>query len=179
MWCGIFVGGRGTRMGGIAKGLLTIDGEALVVRLARHARDAGLEPVWVGLHDDAYRAALPGLREIADQPAGIGPLGGLAALLSCTPRAIAVACDMPFVSPSLLQRLCGDEPAALVLAAKSDGYWEPLCARYDASILPTLRRAIAGGTRSFQQLFAQLPVQELFLESRGELRDWDCPDDVR
>ena len=39
---GIFVGGKGRRMGGVAKGLLTAPGggETLVARLARIVRDA-------------------------------------------------------------------------------------------------------------------------------------------
>ena len=40
---GIFVGGKGRRMGGVAKGLLTAPGgaETLVARLARVVRETG------------------------------------------------------------------------------------------------------------------------------------------
>jgi molybdopterin-guanine dinucleotide biosynthesis protein A len=176
--CGIFVGGRATRMGGIAKGLLRVDGEPLVVRTVRVAREVGLEPVWVGLHDAGYRAAVPGLREIADAPRGIGPLGGLAGLLAHG-SAIALACDMPFVSAALLARLLHEQPHAKVLAPRFDERWEPLCARYDASISATLAAQINAGTRSFQRLFAALPVERFALDARDELIDWDTPDDVR
>ncbi|MET0286694.1 MAG: NTP transferase domain-containing protein [Polyangiales bacterium] len=177
MLAGLFVGGRATRMGGIHKGLLQIEGEAVVVRLARIAREVGLEPVWVGLRDDAYRTALPGLRELADAPAGIGPLGGLAGLLAHG-SAIALACDMPFVSSQLLLRLRDEQPDALALAPRFDGIWEPLCARYDARAGVALERAIAAGTRSLQPFLSALPAHELVLSSRDELRDWDTPDDV-
>ncbi|HEX5655779.1 MAG TPA: NTP transferase domain-containing protein [Polyangiales bacterium] len=177
MLAGLFIGGRATRMGSIHKGLLQIDGEPIVVRLARMAREAGLEPVWVGLRDDAYRRALPGLREIADAVPGIGPPGGLLGLLA-EGSAIALACDMPFVSAALLVRLRDEHPSERVLAPRFDGFWEPLCARYDASVRVDLARAIAAGTRSLQPFLSALPARELTLASRDELRDWDAPGDI-
>lgn len=177
MLAGLFVGGRAARMGGIAKGLLEVEGEPIVVRLCRVAREAGLEPVWVGLHDDAYRDALPELRALDDAPGGIGPLGGLAGLLT-EGSAIALACDMPFVSAALLRRLRDEQPDAAVLAPRFDGRWEPLCARYDARVRGPLVQAIAAGMRSFQPFLTGLPAQELVLPSRDELRDWDTPSDV-
>lgn len=183
MLCGIFVGGRARRMGGIAKGLLRApDGdETLVVRLARLAGELGLEPVLVG--DDArYRAALPALRVVRDQPAGIGPLGGLMGLLREGDAALALACDLPFVSRSLLERLAQRaSPAAVLAPREAEGLWQPLCARYDAAtVRPVLAQAIAHGTRSFQRLFAELAVEELPLSEieRRELHDWDTPEDV-
>jgi molybdopterin-guanine dinucleotide biosynthesis protein A len=181
---GIFVGGRASRMGGAPKGLLPAPetGEPLVVRLARLGQELGLEPVLVG-QADPYVAVLPGLRVVADEPAGIGPLGGLGALLAAAGpgRALAVACDMPFVSRDLLARLHA-EPCADALAPRSGSRWEPLCAAYDAPrVSPLLATAVAGGVRSFQALFARLEVRELALSAaeRAELIDWDTPEDVR
>src|SRR5690348_13005990 len=102
---GIFVGGRGSRMGGLAKGMLTTEsGETLVARWQRLFAALGMNAVLVGRHD-AYGAI--GVTAIADDPPGIGPLGGLVALLKIAGKghAIAVACDMPFVSLELLQKL--------------------------------------------------------------------------
>jgi molybdopterin-guanine dinucleotide biosynthesis protein A len=182
---GIFVGGSSTRMGGHPKGRLHAKdtGEPLVVRLARLAREAGLSPVWVG-RAQAYRELVPGLPELSDEPAGIGPLGGLCALLRAAGEApvIAVACDMPQVSLALLERLLSENTEAMVLAPRSEaGLWEPLCARYRAvDVLPICEAALAEGVRSFQQLFARLPVCELPLSSaeRGALIDWDRPEDM-
>lgn len=182
---GIFVGGGSTRMGGRPKGLLLSPDtqEPLVARLVRLGREAGLEPVAVG-RADAYRELVPELPELLDEPAEVGPLGGLCALLreAGDAHVIAVACDMPFVSSALLRRLRREQPAASVLAARSEaGFWEPLCARYHAkAVLPSCQSAIAEGVRSFQRLFARLPVCELSLTAaeRTELKDWDRPEDV-
>lgn len=187
MLCGIFVGGRASRMGGIAKGLLPapVTGEPLVVRLARMAAELGCEPVLVGASAEV-KAALPALRTIADQPAGIGPLGGLAGLLHAAEQSpvVALACDLPFVSRDLLALLVHAtlEAPTEVLAVRADnGLWEPLCARYDACALaPRVDRAIALGVRSFQKLFSELSVAELPVShaQRRELDDWDTPEDV-
>src|SRR5262245_17154452 len=115
---GLFVGGRGLRMGGVAKGLLTLpDGETVIGRLLRVCAQAlpGSTPVLVG--EAAAYAAL-GLRAIADAPSGVGPLGGLRALLADARQdghaaALVLACDMPHVSAELVQRLAHERPDAL------------------------------------------------------------------
>ncbi|HEX6245854.1 MAG TPA: molybdenum cofactor guanylyltransferase [Polyangiales bacterium] len=185
MIVGIFVGGRSSRMGGVPKGLLPApdSGEPLVVRSVRIIRQAGHTPVLVGAAD-AYHAALPDLSRVADEPAGVGPLGGLNALLRAAGRAsaIAIACDMPFVSSALLKRLAAYPSTAPVLAARNDaGKWEPLCARYDAErVRPVLERALERGGRSFQGLLARVAVEVLELGEgeRTALLDWDTPEDV-
>lgn len=177
MRAGLFVGGRASRMGGIHKGLLEVNGEPIVVRLVRVCRSVGLEPVWVGPRDDVYARAVPGLRELPDAIANIGPPGGLLSLLA-EGSAIALACDMPFVSAELLIRLRDEHPSAPALAPRFDGFWEPLCARYDARVRQDLERAIAAGTRSLQPFLSALPATELALTNRDELRDWDTPEDV-
>lgn len=187
MLCGIFVGGRASRMGGIAKGLLPAPetGEPLARRLARIAVELGCEPVLVGASSEV-QAALPALRTLDDQPVGIGPLGGLSGLLHAagTSHVIALAGDLPFVSRDLLALLVHAtlEAPTEVLAVRADnGLWEPLCARYDASALaPRVDRAIAQGVRSFQKLFSELSVAELPVSQaqRRELDDWDTPEDV-
>lgn len=181
---GVFVGGKSSRMGGRPKGLLpSPDGaQTLVERTAGLASVLGLRPVLVG-NATAYEGLLPGLTRIADAPSEIGPLGGLHGLLTHSMgRVLVVACDMPYLSHALLARLIAEQPEADVLAARgSGGIWEPLCARYDAErVAPQLGLAIAAGVRSFQALFSRLSVRELALSDseRGELRDWDAPEDL-
>jgi molybdopterin-guanine dinucleotide biosynthesis protein A len=185
MLMGIFVGGASSRMGGTPKGLLPArdTGEPLVVRLARLGNELGFEPVLVG-KADAYLSTEPTLRTIADEPPGVGPLGGLQGLLRAAQNrpVIAVACDMPAISKALLTKLARTSPSATVLAPKRDGRWEPLCARYSPfATLPLLGAALARGVRSFQQLFEAMDVEQLKLSHAEEaaLVDWDSPEDVR
>jgi molybdenum cofactor guanylyltransferase len=183
---GILVGGAGTRMGGQSKGLLSgPGGEVIAARLARLARDAGAEPLLVG---DARAYAALGLEAIADEPSGIGPLGGLTALLTEAARldaraAVALACDLPYLSARLLARLVAEAPDADALAPRQDGKWQPLFARYaPAPALAAARSALNDGERALFSVLRRLGPRavELSLDSdeAAELRDWDAPSDV-
>ncbi|HWA71364.1 MAG TPA: NTP transferase domain-containing protein [Polyangiaceae bacterium] len=184
---GIFVGGRGARMGYVPKGLLRgPHGTPLIERLLKECELAlpGAARVLVG--DSAAYAALA-LPTLPDAPPGIGPLGGLRALLQQAALAgeqavIALACDMPFVSARLLRRLALEQPAATAFAPREGAGWEPLCARYAVGAAGAVEAALEAGERSLQRVFARLGEQAAELElqphERGELRDWDEPDDL-
>jgi molybdopterin-guanine dinucleotide biosynthesis protein A len=178
---GIFIGGAGTRMGNRPKGLLTTDGGVTIVDRWRAvlARAGVGSVVLVGAHA-AY--AHLGVETIDDAPPGIGPLGGLLALLERARGrvAVAVACDMPSVSPQLIVRLLAAPPATVV-APRRDGRWEPLCARYDAGTMYPLAQSHARGRdHSLQRLLDRAGAAELPLSATeaGELADWDTPADV-
>ena len=183
---GVFVGGAGRRMGGRPKSeLLASDtGERLIDRLARILHNAEFDVIVVGSHPGAAPLSADTVR-VADEPSGIGPLGGLRALLRFADArpAIAIACDLPFVTADLVRRLAGDPHDAAVLAPREPeaGKWQPLFARYDpVRVVPVLERALADGVRSFQRLFSRLDVAEFALDDaeRALLRDWDTPADV-
>lgn len=149
---GVLIGGASSRMGGSPKGLILLPGgETILERTLRIAREAGLDVVLVG-NLDAYDAvaAEHGVTRVADAPDVQGPLAGLHALIENAGdrAAIALACDMPFVTVALLHRLVSESPAAPVLAPRSaDGQkWEPLCARYHSEhVRPALHAAIKAG----------------------------------
>lgn len=187
---GIFVGGRGTRMGGSDKWALPgPNGSTILQQQLALGASLQLPCVLVGTPPGpagptSTLAAATDAPRIADRPAGIGPLGGLSALLTYVqaPHALALACDMPFVDAAILQRLL-TAPAADVVAPRDpeSGKWSPLCARYDtAGCRAIVRRAIDDGVRSFQACFARLTVSELVLsaQERARLRDWDRPEDM-
>ncbi len=185
---GIFVGGKGSRMGGVAKGLLKApDGETTLIErttslVSRHLDDAQI--VLVGEHP-AY-AGQP-WRSLPDQPPGIGPLGGLIALLEEAARmdrdAVAIACDLPYLTGPLIQRIVSERPSAVALAPKVDGWWQPLFARYrPAAVLDTARQVETSGRRSLQAVLKDLgravEVFDLEPEQHSLLDDWDTPGDI-
>jgi molybdopterin-guanine dinucleotide biosynthesis protein A len=170
-------------MGGRAKGLIASpEGPPIVERWERLLRDLGHDVVLVGAHD-AY-AHLP-VERIADEPPGIGPLGGLVALLrrAAGSRVLALACDMPYVSRGLVERLAGEAADAPILAPRREARWEPLFARYDATLVLPLavsQTHPASGSRSLQRLLDLAGAVEMPLSpvEQRELDDWDSPGDV-
>ena len=180
---GVLAGGQGRRMGGRDKAWLPAPhgGEALIERLVRIIGELGLRAVVVG------GSAPPAVERFADDPPGIGPLGGLRALLAHAGAqpVIALACDLPYVDAALLGKLvqAQAESAAPVLAPRDpgSGKWQPLFARYmPARVLPACDVVLARGERSLQAVLREVAVEELAL-SAGEhalLADWDEPGDL-
>jgi molybdopterin-guanine dinucleotide biosynthesis protein A len=94
-------------------------------------------------------------------------------------QALAFACDMPFVSRALVDRLLLAPPAPVV-APRREGKWEALCARYDARrVLPHALQQIAGARHSLQGVLDEARAVELALDpdQQRELHDWDTPGD--
>jgi molybdopterin-guanine dinucleotide biosynthesis protein A len=164
----------------VAKGLVRgPDGGTLLERLLRVLGELGFPVVLVGSHP-AYDHL--GLETITDEPVGIGPLGGLVSLLrrAGDGHALALACDMPFVSRPLLARLLTAAPGAPVVSPRTGG-WEPLCAIYDAPrVLPLAAARAARGALSLQGLLDEAGAVELPLEpgDLAQLKDWDTPSDA-
>jgi len=177
---GILVGGRALRMGGMAKGLLTTSsGETLVARWRRLFDELG-SPCWLVGQHEAY--ADMDIECLSDDPPHIGPLGGLIALLSRAGdgRAIAVACDMPFVSLELLRKLASYPSGAPVVAPRRGRLWEPLFARYEAPrVIAAARERALSGEHALQGLLDDLGTDPLPLDASElyQLRDWDRPED--
>ena len=175
-------------MGGVPKGTLRApDGTpSLVERLVRLAREVGARDVVLVGQQPVY--APLSLPMLTDDPPGIGPLGGLLALLRHAERAacsrvLALACDLPYVSQPIVQRLIDHAPHASAVAPHDDGQWQTMCARYaTAEVLHRARRTLARGELSLQAVFAELgaAAQPLPLSTpeRALLRDWDSPEDI-
>ena len=185
---GIFVGGQSSRMGGVPKGTLRApDGSASIVeRLVGVARELGTGGVVLVGQRPVY--APLGLPMLEDQPPGVGPLGGLLALLqhaarASYPRVVALACDLPYVTPAIVQRLIEHAPHATAVAPYHGDQWQTMCARYATrEVSAYAERALARREHSLQTLFAALgAAAERLPLGDGEqalLRDWDSPEDI-
>lgn len=177
-------------MRGFPKGLLPApkksggDERTLVEALVREFRAAAPsgEVVLLG-HHPAYAGF--GLPELSDAPAGVGPIGGLRALLLEAERrgsrALLCGCDLPFVERALFRRFLTEQPDAAALAAKRDGHFEPFPSRFEpAGVLGALDQQLAAGRHSLVALLEAFGACELPL-GPGEgrvLRDWDEPSDI-
>jgi molybdopterin-guanine dinucleotide biosynthesis protein A len=100
-------------------------------------------------------------RLIPDERPGVGSLMGIYSGLKVAryPRALAVACDMPFLNLPLLRYM-------LPLAAGHDvvipriGQWlEPLHAVYSRACLPAMARLLEQGRRQIIAFFDQVRVR--------------------
>src|ERR1700693_5380089 len=98
----ILAGGESSRMG-VDKGLLEVAGVPMIVRAARLAESVVGAPAVVVGTPEKYRGL--GLRAIADDWPGCGPLGGIATALRASEADwnLIVACDLPYLTREWLE----------------------------------------------------------------------------
>ena len=181
---GILAGGRGQRLGGVVKGSLRTPSGATILQgltdVVNRVRP-GAPIVLVG----SSSLDAPGLPRLADDPPGRGPLGGLVALLrsaaEAEAEAVALASDLPQVSPELLERLLTEAPEAPLYAPKLDGIWQPLFARYSPSkVRPAVDAALVLPRAGLLSVFDRVDAREMLVDPAEEraLIDWDEPADL-
>lgn len=144
----ILAGGEARRMGGTPKGLLPVGGIRILDRLVAAFQEAlGRLPLLVANAPDAG-SWHPGLRVAADRIAGGGTLAGLhTAVLEAPAPVVAIAWDMPFVTPGLIAALAEGLGSADVVIPASGGRRgvEPLCAGYGPATGPAMAAALERG----------------------------------
>lgn len=141
----ILAGGRATRFGGCDKSRLRLGGHSIlehqIVELGKLTDDVMLV---VGARD-AATVAPPPLRVVADRVPDCGPLGGLDAALAAARHdaLVVVACDMPFVTASLLERLLALTAEADAVVPRTERGYHPLCAAYTRACQPAIAAHLA------------------------------------
>lgn len=136
----MIAGGRGSRIGG-DKATVDLGGLPLVSHCLAAVEAAGLEPLVVAKPDTGLPPLTCALIREEIEPRH--PLCGVLAALDFSEErpVVIVGCDMPFVPAGLLAWLAA-QPEPLVTPAL-DGRILPFPARYQGSLRPSLRRALA------------------------------------
>jgi molybdopterin-guanine dinucleotide biosynthesis protein A len=159
----ILCGGQSRRMGE-DKGLKLFLGRPLIERVVARVRRLSSAITLITNRPNDY--AFLGLHMFGDETPGLGPLGGmLTALTHCQSSRLAlIACDMPFVNPSLLAhaaKLLEDDLFDAAVPLTPNGY-EPLHAVYRTSAcLPAVQAAIDARELSLHKLLASLNMRAI------------------
>lgn len=142
----ILVGGRARRMGGAAKGLIEVDGEPNVLRLARAL--GWLGPVTlIGDPTGPYGAL--GLPIVADAVPDGGATVGLATALASGPPGWVFVCalDLPRLDAETARWLAdARQPGDRAVLARAGGHVQPLAGLWHTDVRATMRpdRALKG-----------------------------------
>ncbi|TFF42630.1 molybdenum cofactor guanylyltransferase MobA [Pseudomonas sp. RIT623] len=164
--CSILVlaGGRGQRMGGRDKGLLTWHGEPLVAHVQRAVRALSDDLVISCNRNQAAYAAYAD-QLVGDADADFpGPLAGVISGLKVARHqwVVLLACDAPRIDKALIEDLLtlsvAHDSAAMV---RQGGYWQPMFSVLPRRLLPLLEQAWQAGERSLQKALLQDSVQGL------------------
>jgi len=163
---GILAGGKSSRMGQ-NKALLPYGGHSFLEQLIQVC--SVFPEVLLSVDRTAPYAHL-GVPMVVDQLAGFGPLEGIYQLLrACqSPYLLAVATDMPQLSPAFLLALAGSlEGQEDCLVLLRDGRPEPLCSIYGKGALPVLERMRQEGCHRPRMLFEQVNTRWVELGDLG------------
>lgn len=179
----VFAGGDSRRMGR-DKLALELGGQSLLTRALELMRELFPQTL-VSVQRPRDGVDAP---QICDEIPDAGPLAGLCAGLSAarTPWVFAVAADMPWLMPAVIERLAAFRANHQAVVPVIDGQLCPLTAFYAADALPALRVALARPGKP--GIVAALPeLDACFVDERqlGEIdglprhfADIDTPEDA-
>jgi len=168
----ILAGGKGSRMGGVDKGLQTFRGKRLVDHVyERLAPQVGGIIINANQNHDEYKSF--GVRVVSDAIGGFaGPLAGLHAGLSVSKRPflVSVPCDSPFLAADLVARLYAriDETGAELVVAKTGEQPHPVFSLMRRGVLDHLADFLKGGGRKIDAWYATLNVAEVAFDDEAE-----------
>jgi molybdenum cofactor guanylyltransferase len=176
----VLAGGRGSRMGGLDKGLQLYGG----IPLAQHGLrrlQAQVGPALVNANRNLAQYQAFGVPVVSDTvPDFAGPLAGfITALENCqTPYLMTVPCDTPQFPTDLVARLAAalaqhdaDIAMASAVELQADGspawYRQPVFCLLKCSLLPGLRSFVADGGRKIGAWTAQQHTVQVEFDEPG------------
>jgi molybdopterin-guanine dinucleotide biosynthesis protein A len=168
----ILAGGRGSRMGGVDKGLQPFRGKRLVDHVfERLAPQVGGVIINANQNQEEYKSF--GVRVVSDAIGGFaGPLAGLHAGLSVSKRPFlaSVPCDSPFLPTDLVERLHArlDQIGAELAVAKTGEQPHPVFSLMRRSVFDHLGDFLKNGGRKIDAWYATLNVVEVAFDDEAE-----------
>lgn len=180
----LLAGGRSSRMG-LDKALLTVGGTPLVQLLSERLAEVTREVLLSANDPSAYDFLH--LTIVADVFPGCGPLAGLHAAMLHSRRSwiLALACDLPRISSTLLKSLIRHTQGVdAVVPVTSGGLLQPVCAAYSRAFIPAIERNLRAGENRMIRLLEEphmrikrlTPTEGSF--SDADLLDIDDPRDL-
>ncbi|HEV7833199.1 MAG TPA: molybdenum cofactor guanylyltransferase MobA [Caballeronia sp.] len=170
----VLAGGRGSRMGGVDKGLQPLDLEPLALHALRALKpQCGAMLISANRSLEIYaQLGMPFQAKVVVDtfPDFPGPLAGISAALHAahTEFVLFVPCDAPFVDPHLAERLFDSlsaGPADIAMAAVADATGErhvhPVFAMLRTSLVEDLDAFILDGERKVRAWYARHKAVEV------------------
>ena len=178
----VLAGGKGSRMGGVDKGLQPLRGKPMVEWvLARFAPQVA--EIVINANQNVPTYEKYGHRVVSDQIGGFaGPLAGLHAGLNAAkhPLVVTVPCDSPFLPEDLVGRLRGSMKDHDLAVAKTGDQAHPVFALMKRDVRESLEAFLASGGRKIDAWYAALKVVEVpFDDEADAFRNINTMDELK
>ena len=180
----ILAGGRGSRMGGLDKGLIELDGRQLI----EHAIDAlrpQVDELLISANRNTERYARYGFRVLQDSlPDYQGPLAGILAGLDAAANELVqfLPCDVPGIPADLTRRLYQAYAAttAEICVPAAGGRDHPVCSLMHISVRGSLQDFLAAGGRKFMDWLASRQTTTVaFTSDPAAFANINTPEDLQ
>ena len=166
----VLAGGKGSRMGGVDKGLQPLRGKPMVEWvLARFAPQVA--EIVINANQNLATYEKYGHRVVSDAIGGFaGPLAGLHAGLNAAkhPMVVTVPCDSPFLPHDLVSRLLTSMGTNDLAVAKTGAQPHPVFALMKREVRESLEAFLASGGRKIDAWYAALKVVEVSFDDEAD-----------
>jgi molybdopterin-guanine dinucleotide biosynthesis protein A len=166
----ILAGGKGTRMGGVDKGLQPLRGRPMIEWVLERLVPQVSEVI-INANQNIERYEKYGHRVVRDQIGGFaGPLAGLHAGLKFAkhPLVATVPCDSPFLPDDLVSRLENALHEKDLAVAKTGDQPHPVFALMKRQVRESLEAFLAAGGRKIDAWYAALEVVEVSFDDEAD-----------
>ncbi|PTA48553.1 molybdenum cofactor guanylyltransferase MobA [Shewanella morhuae] len=155
----ILAGGMARRMGGDDKGLVELNGEAMIKHTIDRIKPQ-VKEILINANRNQTRYAEFGFKVISDEHSGfLGPLAGMIAAMGNTDAEylLVVPCDCPLLPLDLVPRmLAAIEAEGAELAVASDGeYEQPVVMLLKPSLRDSMKAFLEAGERKVDFWYAK------------------------
>lgn len=159
----ILAGGRGMRMGGVDKGLQTLQDQPMIAHVI-HRLHLQVDRIMINANQNLDRYRVFNFPVWPDEKNDYaGPLAGMqAGLLHCaTPYMLTVPCDTPMLATDLVSKLAmalEQSEADIAVANTKEGdrvHRQPVFCLMKKTVLPNLNSALERGVRKVDQWLAE------------------------
>ena len=182
----VLAGGRGSRMGGVDKGLQTFRGAPMVLHvILRLTPQVGTLIINANQNIGPYEGF--GYPVWPDQLSGFaGPLAGLQTGLSrCETAYLATApCDSPFLPDDLVAALgdaliAADADIAVAVTEEGERRTHPVFSLMKTTVLPSLDAYLQDGGRKIETWYRSLPFVEVPFADADAFRNINTVEELR
>ncbi|UNH24390.1 molybdenum cofactor guanylyltransferase MobA [Moellerella wisconsensis] len=176
----ILAGGRGSRMGGQDKGLVSLNGQPLYAYIAERLKpQVNRLVINANRHLDIYRQSnLPVITDLT--PDFSGPLAGMQAVLAeiTTDWVIFVPCDVPSFPKNLVQKMWEEKGDAIACYASDTHREHPTFTLLHRSVEPQLKQYLNNGDRKLMLFMQKVSAKCIvFPTETGAFANLNTPED--
>ena len=153
----VLAGGKATRMGGIDKGLVELNGIPMC-KVVIDQLDPQVAEVLVNANRNIEVYEGFGVRVVQDQIQGfLGPLAGLFSAMSVatTPWVVTVPCDGPFLNADYVERMMMTSDDVDIVVARDERRLQPTFILSNTYLMDDLEDFLQSGERKIDRWFVK------------------------